>query len=221
MPLIPGPIKIIIADDHELVRIGFSTVLGKESDLQIVAEACNGRQLISMAGLYKPDIILTDIHMPEVNGIEATRAICREFPQTGVIGFSFCIEEHLIADMLEAGIRGYVLKHSHTSWLLAAIRAVSRGEESYCPAAAAIINRAIADKLYDPVNRERKHPLTFRETQVLQLICREKTSQDISAILGIGVRTVEDFRSKLHVKTGTVNIAGLVSYAVKQGIYSP
>lgn len=217
----PEPLKIIIADDHELIRLGFIEFMEKAEGLNVVAGAANGRQLISLAGIHEPEIILVDVHMPEVNGIEATRIITQQYPRTAAIGFSICREAYLIADLLVAGAKGYVLKDSHPAELLAAIKAVSKGENYYCPAATEIINNKITGKLYDPETGERKYPLTPRETEVLRLICQQKTNQEISLILRISVRTVEDFRRNLLDKTKSQHVAGLVTFAMMHGIYNP
>jgi DNA-binding NarL/FixJ family response regulator len=213
------PIKIIIADDHDLLRIGFKRTLETEPFFQLVAEAANGEQLIRLTEVYEPDIVLTDIQMPVLDGIVATKIITDKFPCTSVIAFSVFTSEYLIAEMLNAGAMGFVSKQAHPSELIKAIIAVSNNLYYYCSFSTKILNTLIANKEYNPVTKERNFRLSPREKEVLILICKQKTNKDISMILNIGVRTVEDFRSNLLLKTQSKSVAGLVTYAIKSGIY--
>lgn len=212
-------IKLIIADDHALIRAGFASYLHKQTGLQLVAEAANGKELLSLTERHNPDIIFTDISMPEMDGIEATRIITEKYPHIAVIALTIMQQDYIITDMLSAGAKGFLLKHVHPSELLKAILAVHNNENYYCRHTTEKLNRLILNKEFDPVTKERKLLLSPRETEVLLLICKEKTNKDISEILHISVRTVECFRSNLQRKTGVLNIAGMIKYAVKHGIY--
>jgi DNA-binding NarL/FixJ family response regulator len=217
----PEPIKIIIADDHEVLRDGFKYQLQKYPFLQLVAEAGNGEELIRLAGIYNPDIILTDIQMPVMNGIEATRIISQKYPHLSVIAFTVFNNEYHIAEMLAAGAKGFILKHAHPCELIEAIKTVHKNQHYYCRCSTEKLNRLVANKEYNLVTNKWKNQLSARETEILLLICEQKTNKDISKLLNISVRTVEDFRSNLLIKTQSQNIAGMVNYAVKYGIHIP
>ncbi len=214
-------IKIIIADDYELLRIAFVNALQKQPLFEIVAEASNGEQLVQQIRQYKPDVALVDVKMPVMDGIEATRIITAQFPCTLVLGCSLHNNEYLIAEMLDAGAKGYVLKHASPAELIAAIISVHNNGYYFCCYATEKINKLIASKEYDFFTKERKPLLTQREKEILILICHQKSTKDISGILNISVRTVEDFRSNLLIKTQSQNIAGLVTYAIRNGIFTP
>jgi DNA-binding NarL/FixJ family response regulator len=215
------PIKVIIADDHELVRMGFASFLQNLPFIQLVAEAANGEQLIQLTGIHDPDIVLADIQMPVMDGIEATRIISEKFPRTSVIAFTVFNKEYLIAAMLNAGAKGFVSKQAHPSELMEAIKAVNNNQHYYCSWTTEKLNNLIVNKEYNPVTKERKVLLSPREKEILILICQQKTNKDISKILNISVRTVEDFRSNLLIKTQSQGVAGMVTFAILHGIYTP
>jgi DNA-binding NarL/FixJ family response regulator len=215
------PIKVIVADDYELLRIAFVNILQKQPFFEVVAEACNGEQLVQQTRQYKPDVVLVDVKMPVMDGIEATRIITAQFPCTLVLGCSLYNNEYLMAEMLGAGAKGFVLKHAHPDELVAAIKSVHNNEYYFCSYSTEKINKLVANKEYDFFTKERKPLLSHREKEILIHICHQKSSKDISGILNISVRTVEDFRSKLLAKTQSKTVAGLVSFAVEQGIYIP
>jgi two-component system, NarL family, response regulator NreC len=214
-------IKIIVADDYELLRIAFVNTLQQQPFFEIVAEARNGEQLVQQTGLYKPDVVLADVKMPVMDGIEATRIITAKFPGTLVLACSFYNHEYLMAEMLYAGARGFVMKQVHPLELITAIRCVYNNEYFFCSHCRDKINKLITSKEYNLFTKERKPLLTQREKEILLLICDQKSNKDISGILKISVRTVEDFRSKLLFKTQSKSVAGLVGYAVEQGMYTP
>lgn len=215
------PITIIFADDHPLMRTAFVKEIETRPDLRVIAEADNGSQLVALTKQYKPDIALTDIAMPVMDGLEATHIITKECPETCVIAFTQYKQEYLILDMLSAGAKGYLLKDVHPDILVEAIYAVYAKQDYYCPDSARIINYLVSKGEYDPVTRLRKNLFSQREMEVLLLICQEKTSREIAGILGISERTVEDHRSKLLLKTDTQSVAGLVGFAIKHGYYNP
>ena len=220
-PLSLQSIKIIIADDYELLRIAFVKILQQQSLFQIVAETSDGEQLVQQTRIHKPDIVLTDIRMPVMDGIEATQIITAHFPCTLVIACTTFNTEYLLAEMLDAGAKGFVSKQAHPDELITAINTVHNNRYFFCSASMEKLNNLIARKEYNLATKARKLLLSQREKEVLLMICNQKTNKDISAILNISVRTVEDFRTKLLIKTGSKSVAGLVSFAVKQGIYVP
>ena len=156
-----------------------------------------------------------------MDGIEATRIITAQYPGTLVVGCSFYHNEYLMAEMLDAGAKGFVMKQAHPAELVAAIKSVHNNEYYFCSYSRDTINNLIARKVNNRFAKERKPLLSQREKEILILICHQKSTKDISGILNISVRTVEDFRSNLLIKTQSQNIAGMVTYAVKHGIYIP
>jgi DNA-binding NarL/FixJ family response regulator len=220
-PLSRQSIKIIIADDYEMLRIAFVNILQQQSLFQIVAEVSNGEQLVQQTRIHKPDIVLTDIRMPVMDGIEATQIITAHFPCTLVIAITTFNTEYLLAEMLDAGAKGFVSKQAHPDELITAIKTVHNNQYFFCSASLENLNNLNARKEYNLATKARKLLLSHREKEVLLMICNQKTNKDISGILNISVRTVEDFRTKLLIKTGSKSVAGLVSFAVKQGIYVP
>jgi DNA-binding NarL/FixJ family response regulator len=215
------PVKIIIADDHEIFREGFRSMLQNEPSFELLAEAANGLQLVKLAQIKDPDVILTDIKMPVMNGIEATKILTREQPRSAIIALTMCNEEYLVADMLAAGAKGYLLKDARKREVLKAIHTVNSNHSYYCRATSRTVTRLISKNLFDPDTNECRPLLAPRETEILLLICLEKTSREISEILNISSRTVEDCRNGLMIKTGSHNTAGLVTFAIRQGIFRP
>lgn len=215
------PIEIIFADDQEVLRKGFRALLQDEGNIQIVAEASNGNDLLKLVAQHNPDVVLTDIKMPGMNGIEATLKIMQQYPGTAVVAFTMFSEDYLLMDMLEAGALGYVLKDARPSEIIDAIQAAYRNRPYYCPDTKKKLNRLIDANIYDPLHKLRRPLLSNREKQVLILICRECSNQEIASELDISIKTVEIFRKKLYIKTNCRNIAGLVKYAIRLGLFNP
>lgn len=214
-------IKVVIADDHEIYRDGFRSLLQNNDEIELVAEAGNGVSLLEITKMNNPDVVLTDIKMPVMDGIEATRKLNEEFPHIPIIALTMFDEDHYIFDMLSAGARGYVLKDAHKSEILNAIKTVNKNQSYFCKATHLKIGRLIANKLFDPKNNKIMMPLSDREKQILRLVCAQKSNKEISKVLKISVRTVEGFRTILLEKTQSQNMAGLVVFAMRYGIYVP
>ncbi|MBS1510345.1 MAG: response regulator transcription factor [Bacteroidetes bacterium] len=214
------PIKIVLADDHEIFRDGFAGLLKKQDEIQLVGEAANGEELLLQAQKLKPDIILTDIKMPVMDGIQATRILNEKFPQIYVIALSMFNEDNLVADMMEAGARGYLLKSAHKTEILEAIKAVNRQETYYCrQTSSRLINKLARSKTN--FNKEPLLPkFTEREIAVIHLICNEASNAEISASLCLSIRTIEGYRSRIQEKMKVRNTAGIVVYAIKNGLYN-
>lgn len=211
-------INIILADDHEIFRDGFRSLIREESSINLVAEAADGYTLLNLADQYKPDIILTDIKMPGLNGIEVTEELLKRYPHSAVIALTMFNEDHMIIDMLSAGAKGYLLKDASKKEIIDAIYTVNKNLPYYCPSTNIKLARLIATNTYDPIRKERKMPLSKRETEILKLLCNEKTNNEISKQLGISLRTVEGFRLKLLSKTKSANLAGLIFFAMRYGL---
>ena len=211
-------IRIAIADDHELLRHGVQRLISGIEGFELVGDAGNGEDLVRLVRLTVPDVVLVDVKMPKLNGIEATRIINSEFPQIGIVGLSSFDEDDLILEMVKAGARGYLLKNTTTKELSEAVLAVHRGETYYCPE----INHKLA-RLVAGGSQAGDHPqrslFTLRELQVIELICEEFSSKQIAAQLQLRTRTVERYRDTIMEKMEVRNSAGLVKYALQVGLY--
>ncbi len=212
------PIKIVIADDHEIFRDGFKVMLRKQEDVQIVAEAENGRELLQLAEQHQPDVVITDIKMPHVDGVEATREIKTRWPHIEVIALSMFDEENLVVDMLEAGAKGYLLKNTHKAEVLQAVKAVYKGETYYCNATSTKLAQMIAKSHFNPY-KNKKPTFNAKEVEIIKLICQELSNKEIASQLGLSIRTIEGYREKILEKIEAKNIAGLVIYAIKNNLY--
>ena len=212
-------IRVAIADDHETFRIGLMTMIGKSPGIEIVADAPNGRDLLSQIDQSKPDVVLADIVMPVMDGVELTRELATKHPGINVIALSMFNDDHLIIDILTAGAKGYLLKNASKQEMLDAISAVYYSQTYYCSSTSTRLARLIANKIYDPHNNVEKEIFSQKETEIIQLICQEKTNKEIGDILCLSSRTVEGYRQKISDKTNSKTTAGIVIYAIRNGIY--
>lgn len=212
-------IKIVIADDHEIFRDGLKLMLSKYPEIIILGEAENGRELVQLVTQLNPDVILTDIKMPLVDGIEATKKITASHPHIGIIGLSMFDEDELIIDMLEAGAKGYLLKNSDKHEIIEAIRTVYMHQPYYCRNTSHKLMQMIATSRFNPYNKKEKTTFSEREIEIIALICQECTNKQIGEKLFLSSRTVEGHRLKILEKMDVKNTVGLVVYAIKNNIY--
>lgn len=212
-------ISIVIADDHELLRDGFRVMLKKYPDIKLLGEAENGKSLIDLVQKVKPDVVLTDIKMPEMDGIEATRMLLKKNPGIRIIALSMFDEENLIIDMLEAGARGYLLKNSHKDEIMDAIRLVHYGQTFYCKTTSAKLVSMIAKSKFNPHKKTPAPDFTEREIQIIKLVCEQLSNKEIADRLNLSVRTIEGYREKIQEKMEVKNTAGIVVYAIKKSIF--
>jgi len=211
----PG-IRVLLADDHKLVRAGIRSLLGKLHDVEVIAEASNGLEAIRLVEENEPQIVLMDLSMPEMNGLEATQHLTRTFPKVRVIILSIYSDEEHVYQALRAGAAGYLLKGSATEELELAIRSVARGETYLSPPVSQpVIMEYILRTHRGPRSRAKLSP---RQTQILKLIAEGKTTKQVALALAISVKTVETHRSALMTRVGVRDVAGLVRYAVKIGL---
>lgn len=215
---------VILADDHAMMRDGIRSILDRAEDIVVVAEAENGREAVEFASKHAPDILLIDIAMPELNGVEATRKMRAKDPRIAVIALSMHSDARYVTGMLDAGARGYLLKTCHAEELLRAIDAVRRGKIYV----SADITHVLRDGLHavgsPSGNRTGTPPpdvLTPREREVLQLIAEGLTNKEIGARLGAAMKTIETHRSNLIRKLDLHTIAELTKYAVREGMTRP
>lgn len=212
-------IRLVIADDHEIFRDGFKLMLSKFTDIQLVGEAEDGERLVELAKKTKPDVIITDIKMPVMDGIEATQKIATLFPQIGIIGLSMFDEDDLIVDMLEAGAKGFLIKNAGKFEITEAIRTVYDGDPYYCKTTSLKLSKRIAKSRFNPFKKsDNMEEFSAREREIIYLICKELTNKEIGDKLFLSIRTVEGYRLKIQEKMNVKNTVGLVIYAVKNGL---
>jgi two-component system response regulator NreC len=209
------PTRIVLADDHVLIRQSLKSLLEREG-FQVVAEGSDGQEAVHHAESLQPEIVVMDISMPILNGLNAAREMSRTCPKTRIILLTQHDEGQYVSEALDAGVKGYVLKNQVASDLLLAIRQVSRGQVYLSPG----VSRAVMDA-YQCKSEKAKNSLTLREKQVLQLIAEGKSTKDIGSLLGISVKTAESHRTRLMHKLDIHETASLVRYAVRQGIVQP
>ncbi len=206
-------IHILLADDHAVVRQGFKMILAAQPDMEIVGEAGNGREALDLAGQLQPDVIVMDVAMPELNGIEATRRVADLSPRSRVLALSMHKDSVYVREILRAGARGYLLKDSIASDLLAAVRAVARGEGYLSPGVSDAVLNDYRRHVTDPIDL-----LTSREREVLQMIAEGKTNKEIATVLNLSVYTVDAHRGRIMEKLNVHSVTDLVRFAVRCGL---
>lgn len=211
--------RVLIADDHEVVRKGLRSLLESEPGLEVVGEASNGREAVEAAVAAKPDVVVLDIGMPELNGLEATRRIVKAAPRTEVLILTVYESEEVIREVLRAGARGYVLKSDAGRLLLSAVEAVSAHKPFFTSRVSELVLAGFLSGDVKPSDEAPPGtPLTPREREVLQLLAEGKTNKEVAAALGIGLKTVETHRMNLMAKLGLHSVVDLVRYAIRNGI---
>jgi len=215
------PLQVLIAEDHAMVREGIRLILEAEPDIRVVGEASSGREALDLARRLRPDIVLMDIGMPEMNGLEATRLLRRELPETQVLALTVHESGDYFFRMLAAGASGYILKGAPSSELLAAVRAAGRGEVHLH---SSLTTRLIGDyvrRLRQGEPRDAYDRLTEREKDVLVLLAEGLTNQEIADRLYISPSTVETHRIHIMEKLELRNRTELVKYAIRHGLIDP
>jgi DNA-binding NarL/FixJ family response regulator len=206
-------IHILLVDDHAVVRQGFKMILAAQPDMEIVGEAGNGREALDLAGQLQPDVIVMDVAMPELNGIEATRRVADVSPRSRVLALSMHKDSVYVREILRAGARGYLLKDSISSDLLAAVRAIARGEGYLSPGVSDAVLNDYRQHVTDPIDL-----LTSREREVLQMIAEGKTNKEIATVLSLSVYTVDAHRGHIMEKLNVHSVTDLVRFAVRAGL---
>jgi len=206
-------IRLIITDDHPVIRDGIKTILSKDKDIEVVAFAANGPELLEILETTPADVILMDINMPGMTGIEATKLVKKKYPEIKVISFSQYDEKRFIKQSLKNGANGYLLKNSPASELIRAIKMVNEGGMYLDPDLPNVF-----DTTTKPKSNSLFPDLSKREVEVLKEICKEKNTNEIAEALFISPNTVETHRSNLLLKVGVKNTAGLVKWAIENEI---
>lgn len=209
------PVKIIIADDHEVIIDGLIALLATEKDLQVVGRANNGNQLLEIIKNKPVDLIILDIDMPEMNGVEAAKKLKEKYPDVKILVLTMFNTPDFIANLLRHGVDGYILKNSRKRELLKAIRSVRSGRSFYAPEVTEIMMNSFRQ---EKNNNKDTVQLTPREKEIIRLISEEYTSREIGEKLFISFHTVERHRKNIIAKLGVKNVAGLVKYAIMNGL---
>jgi DNA-binding NarL/FixJ family response regulator len=213
------PITVLLAEDHQIVREGLRTLLQAESDLEVVGEAASGRQAVDLAGKLHPAVVVMDIAMPLLNGLEATRQILKAAPTTRVLMLSAHSDDAYVEQVIALGAAGYLIKQTAAHILPKAIREVAKGNIYFSPAIAKRFDHH-QQKTPDRagVLKKKIAQLTSREVEVLQLVAEGKANKETASELGIGIKTVEKHREHLMEKLNIHDTAGLTRYAISAGI---
>lgn len=213
------PVNILIVDDHQMFREGMRYLLERDNEFRIIGEAQNGRIAVSLAAQLKPDIILMDVNMKDLNGIEATRQIISNDPSARVIALSMHSERQVVTEMLLAGVKGYLLKDGPFEEVLLCIKHVIDDDVYLSPK----IATGVVEK-YTSAMKKGRSPvfaaLTAREREVLQMMAEGNSTKVIAFSLGVSIKTVETFRQQIMNKLNIYSVAGLVKFAIREGLIS-
>ncbi|MGH7569265.1 MAG: response regulator [Gemmatimonadales bacterium] len=210
-----SPIRVLLAEDHTLVRVGISTALQRLPGVEIVGQASDGREAVALAARLAPDVVLMDIAMAGLNGLDATARIAKELPRVRVLILSMHTNEEYVARAFRVGAAGYLLKGADFPELELAIRAVARGETYLSPA----VSRPVVEH-YRRRSRggDQTDPLTTRQREILQLLAEGRGTKDVARELGLSVKTIEAHRAQIMRRLGIYDFAGLVRYAIRAGV---
>jgi RNA polymerase sigma factor (sigma-70 family) len=213
-------LRILLADDHKLLRSGLRLLLERQPDMSVVAEADDGREAVRNAATSKPDVVVLDIGMPNLNGIEACVQITQENSATAVVMLSMHSDESYVLRALKAGARAYLLKDSAESDLVRAIHAVAEGKSYFSPAVSKVLLEDYVRKLQRAGVEDSFELLTSREREILQLVAEGRSNKEVAHLLNLSVYTVETHRSNLMQKLNLRGVPELILYAVRKGIIS-
>jgi DNA-binding NarL/FixJ family response regulator len=211
--------KVLLADDHKIVRDGLRNLLEKHADIMVAGEAEDGREALQLARKLSPDVIIMDIAMPDLNGIEATRQIVAEFPGIKVVALSMHSDKRFVSEMLKAGASAYLLKDCAFEELITAIRTIMKGKIYLSPGIAGVV-------IEDYIRKDSKAESTVfsllsdREREVLQLMAEGKTTKEVAAHLNLSIKTIETHRTNIMTKLNIHSIAELTKYAIREGLTS-
>src|SRR5438105_8414128 len=211
-------ISVLLVDDHTVVRQGLRALLSAEEDMEVIGEAENGRQAVMLAKKNPPNVVVMDVAMPLLNGLEATRQILRSLPATKVLVLTSYGDDDCVAQLMQAGAAGYLIKQTAANDLLKAIREVQRGNAFFSPAIAKRLRDQCREAFTNGQPAKRNADLTSREAEVLQLIAEGFSNKQIAGELGISIKTVEKHRQQVMNKLNIHDVAGLTRYAISKGL---
>jgi DNA-binding NarL/FixJ family response regulator len=215
-----NPIRILLADDHTVVRKGLRLLLESHPGFSVVADAANGREAVALAGEHHPDVVVMDIAMPTLNGIEAARQILARQPHAAVVFLSMHADESYVLRALKAGARAYLLKDSAEHDLIDAVQAVSEGKAFFSPAISKMLVEDYVRQMQERKVEDSYELLTTREREILQLFAEGKNNKDVANILNLSLYTVETHRSNIFQKLNLHSAAELILYAIRKGVIS-
>ena len=213
-----NPVRILLADDHTVMRNGLRLLLERQPNLKVVGEAADGRQAVALSESANPDVVIMDIGMPNLNGIEAARQIVTHNPRTAIAILSMHSDESYVIRALKAGARAYLLKDSAEADLLAAVRALSEGKSFFSPAISRILVEDYMRQLERQGAEDTYELLTNREREILQLLAEGRTNKEVAAMLNLSLYTVETHRTHILQKLNLHSVPELILYAVRKGI---
>jgi DNA-binding NarL/FixJ family response regulator len=213
-------IRILLADDHNVLRDGLRLLIERQSDFTVVGEAGDGRETVQFVEEHRPDVVVMDIAMPNMNGIEATRRIVENHPRVGVVILSMHYDESYVLRALKAGARAYLLKNSLKADLIAAIRSAAQGRSFFSPKVSHILQEDYTRALEDRGAEDTYELLTAREREILQLVAEGKTNKEIASMLNLSLYTVDTHRTHILQKLNLHSVAELILYAVRKRIIS-
>ncbi|RPD39380.1 response regulator transcription factor [Chitinophaga barathri] len=211
-------IRLVVADDHEIFLDGLALMLSRQEHITLVGQASDGRELVELVNAENPDVVMTDIKMPRMDGIAATRLLVQQNPEVRVIALSMFDEEDQIVEMLEAGAKGYLLKNADKQEILDAIASVYEDRVYYCKSTSAKLAGMIAKSKFNPYKQKEVITFTDREQEIIKLICQQFTAQQIGERIFLSKRTVEGYRTRILEKMNVRNTAGVVMYALKNNL---
>jgi two-component system response regulator NreC len=213
-----NPIRILLADDHIVIRKGLRLLLESQPGFQVIAEASDGRETVALAEAHQPDVIVLDVAMPTLNGIEAARQISAKLPQSAIVFLSMHSDESYVLKALKSGAKGYLLKDSAEHDLISAIRAVSEGKAFFSPAISKMMVAEYMRQMQEREIEDSYELLTTREREVLQLLAEGKANKEVANILNLSLYTVETHRGNILQKLNLHSGAELILYAVRKGV---
>jgi DNA-binding NarL/FixJ family response regulator len=213
-------IRIVLADDHKLMRSGLRVLLEQQQDFTVVGEASDGREAVDLVSLQKPDVLVMDIGMPNLNGIEAAAQMTQNHPNISIVMLSMHSDESYVLRALKAGAKGYLLKDSAETDLIRAIHSVAEGKSFFSPAVSKVLLDDYVRKLKRSGTEDPYDLLTPREREILQLVAEGKSNKDVAKLLNLSVYTVETHRSNIMEKLNLHGVPELILYAVRKGIIS-
>ena len=213
-------IRILLADDHTVVRKGLRLLLENEPGFQVIADAATGREAVSLAEQHEPEVVIMDIAMPLLNGIEAARQIVGKVPRAAIVFLSMHSDESYVLRALKAGARAYLLKDSAEQDLINAVRAVSEGKAFFSPAISKMLVEDYVRQMEERKVEDSYELLTTREREILQLLAEGKNNKDVANLLNLSLYTVETHRANIFQKLNLHSGAELILYAIRKGVIS-
>jgi two-component system response regulator NreC len=215
----PKQIRVLIADDHDVYRDGLQLLLSKDPGIRVIGEAANGKLLLEQVAQLQPDIVVTDLRMPVMDGVGAIQEMARLHPNIKAIALSTFDSEHLIVEALEAGALGYIIKNAQKGEIIDAINTVFENHPYYCKSTSVRLVKMISNSKFNPYKLREKELFSDKDKEIIRLICEEKSNKEIADAIFIGIRTVEGLRSRIMEKMKVRTPAGIAIYAIKNAIY--